>query len=624
MTLHDRFYRLVRLESGGLSGHDRHAYRTLGNALNAQKRDGSVAIALCEGIDRDIALIDGEWTDNPRVGYPNTGPYINGPEIAEDRLMPKTQPGMWFGQTFLNGMGTGHVWSGKRMLPVRKYRIDCGPAWPDYDGLYAASIAASYHWWETTHRRPDELQAPAVICIDSTAGDHLRRRADIPFATEYLMLLPSASEKDWPYDEAYVNAEEHIRPPRHLVPVAERTLRALERLDIHEPRPEDTWYYRWTEVTPQGVVAADRQVYTNPASCTRPPYRSHSDAEETIWAVCRTKGLPADAETVDGRPFVTDARRTAANDFERIVNMYNAVPGRMIVDDNGDGLLYDGDTLRRIENLKHREPDSRIDGQPAWIMSALKRAGMSPADVNVHGVLVQMTSAECREIGLPPETRGVLFLREGQKRSTANAIPLTREQLNELRTRAITKFNPEDLQGYRYQYSWRSRSPGTVPAVPVEPPRDGQTSVTGQAQKEPHGPEEAARAAATDAALAAGEASAAPVPPSNAPVTGPAHKTGPSLSLPSREPTPVNSPGTKPRRRTEAKPEPERSLRDDLISSSPDNAVTEEEIDSRCEGTENHEQEPPGSSLTDELRLTDVGEDHETRLERQRDGDDEP
>ena len=122
-------------------------------------------------------------------------------------------------------------------------------------------------------------------------------------------------------------------------------------------------------------------------------------------------------------------------------------PGKVIVDQNGDGMLYDGQTLRRVEKLKIREPGSGVDGQPAWIMSTLERAGVSPSDVNIHGVLIPVTSHESQQMGLPAETRAVLFLRQGQARRKANAIPLTREELNvPPKTVRVVQFTPEILR----------------------------------------------------------------------------------------------------------------------------------------------------------------------------------
>ena len=504
MNQQDVFYRLVTLTKEGLAGYDRHAYRSLGITFNAQKVAGEVGIARSDGVDSDIVVVNGEWIDNPRVGYPSTAPYNpceNGTQIADERLLRYTQPGEWFGRTFLDGVGTGLVWTGKEMLRVQQYRIVENGAGPEYEGLYAASIAATYYWWDTTGKSGQNGLTPAVICIDSAAGDRLRRNASIPFTTEYLMLLPSEFEGEWPAN-LYVSDQGAIRPPRHLVPVAERTLKALERLDIHEPRPQGTLYYRWTEVTPKGVVAADGNVYTNPTSCTNPPYQDQWESTRS-WALCRTKGLPADAKRVDGRPVVTDAKRTRADYFDRIVRAHNMEPGKVIVDQNGDGMLYDGQTLRQVEKLKIREPGSAIDGQPAWIMSTLKRAGLTPGDVNIHGVLIPVTSQECQQVGLPGETRGVLFLREGQSRRKANAIPLTRAELNDLQKRSIIQFNPERLAGYQYSNRWQRDSRKGVPAGEARQP-DG-TATTWPPEEDPRSrdPEESARAAATETAQAA-------------------------------------------------------------------------------------------------------------------------
>ena len=166
-------------------------------------------------------------------------------------------------------------------------------------------------------------------------------------------------------------------------------------------------------------------------------------------------------------------------------------------------MLYDGQTLRQVEKLKIREPGSAIDGQPAWIMSTLKRAGLTPGDVNIHGVLIPVTSQECQQVGLPGETRGVLFLREGQSRRKANAIPLTRAELNDLQKRSIIQFNPERLAGYQYSNRWQRDSRKGVPAGEARQP-DG-TATTWPPEEDPRSrdPEESARAAATETAQAA-------------------------------------------------------------------------------------------------------------------------
>ena len=503
-------YRLAVLESCGLVGYDRHAYRNLDRALNAAQDTGTpVGITRKLGVDDDIVVVDGEWTRGFWNGYPQSGRYERdaqrprgtraerneAPRLEGSTLIAESQPPSWIGKTFLDRQGSGAVWNGVRMVKVERYRMRAVDRTNEdeqaCDGLYAGAVRATFEWWRQGHKEQGAHVAPAVLSLLTPAGVRLGAMAQLPFEADYLLLLPTEEEqRHWPATGPYVREDGTVRPPRRLSAVSDATLEKLHDLDLHEPRPTHQSYYRWTRVTPDGVVAIDHQVFTAADKAERPPQWVQYPWSTDRRALCRTRGLPADARTIDGREFISDVERVEATKFDEIVRACNLEVGGVVTDRNGKGMLFDGRTLLPIEQGRVASPGNPEDGADIWAVATLKRAQVTPEDVNVHGVLIPMEATEAKGLQLPYDVRGILFLR-GRPKTRAHAIPLTTEDLAALRKKSLQTVDLRGLDAPHRRAGWSTRYSQPVPAAPTAAPTPGQPESSLPPAPEPAGGEPA-------------------------------------------------------------------------------------------------------------------------------------
>ena len=448
---------------------DRHAYTVSAKAL-AGRSSTDTALVCSAVLDPDIRVVDGRWRSSLDLSYPDTGFYGGrfggdaAPKVLPEGLVYNTQPSAWIGCLFLDPAGDGTVWTGSGLLNVRGHRIaDSGL--PGYDGLYAMSLAVTHEWWEHTRCvLPDVPSDPAVIALESPLGESVRSRVSVPFQVDYLLLLPFPEESSWPFESLYVTDRGEVRPPRRVVPVCRDDFEAIGRSDRYRPRLDNSVYYRIAEVTPVGLLAVNREVFTGPGMCPVPAF----SRDGSLLVISSTRGLPADALTIDGESFVADVHRVSAERFDAIHEVVTGYVGQVVVDDDGNGFVYDGSHLQVVAKRLVADTRSKANGFPVWSVALMSRAKVTPADVNVHGVVFPLHAGEAVSMGFSPDVRYVLLMR-GRPKDQVYVVPFSNDDFGLLRTTAsVGSFRQRAAMPSPVRRSSRSSSTRPLPAAPVD------------------------------------------------------------------------------------------------------------------------------------------------------------
>ncbi|MCY4661771.1 MAG: hypothetical protein OXF93_18480 [Acidobacteria bacterium] len=407
-----RFYRLCALSGSGLLAYDRLAFAALDRAeewRERREREDYVSLGItCHAVlPDDVVMVDGQWIgpERPatRYGRPaGSFGYLGGgyepaaseaPPIASDALVVHTQPQHWIGELFLGALGSGVVWSGWEMLPVRDHRI-CDSAPPGYRGLYAWNLGATQELW------PDAKVADGLVLLPLTARQ--RKRWLLPPLARYVLLRHPG--------EAAPGGPGPVRTPWPGVAVSEHQLRRLFELDCLRPETEALEIYRAVRLTPKGLAPFGPDGYGTLARARMAlGARARPGAEARAVTVC--DGLPADVTRIDGRPFESGRQRAAAGECGRVAWVEPAGAGQPVVDERGDGFLLGRSRLVRITGGRIAEPGAGLAGGPAWMYRALAKVRVDPLTPHVHGVVVKVNRTEVGSWGLPAGTKAVLLAR---------------------------------------------------------------------------------------------------------------------------------------------------------------------------------------------------------------------
>ncbi len=415
-----RFYRLCVLRGSGLLAYDRLAFGALDRAeewREQREREEYVSLGItCHAVlPEDVVMVDGQWigVERPATRYGRPAGlfrYLGGggeaaasrpPRVASEALVVHAQPRHWVGELFLNALGSGAVWCGWELLPVKDHRI-CESAPAGYRGLYAWNLGATQELW------PDARGADGLALLPVTAAQ--RRRWLLPPLARYVLLRQPG--------EAAPGGPGPVRTPWPGVALSEHQLDRLLALDCLRPETEAIEIYRPVRLTPQGLAPIGADGYaTLEAARLAPELRARPGAEVRAVTVC--DGLPADVTRLDGRPFESGRQRAAAGECGRIEWVEPAGAGQPVVDERGDGFLLGRSRLVRVAGGRIAEPGAGLAGGPAWLYRALAKVRVDPLTPHVHGVVVKVNRTEVESWGLPAGTKAVLLARGGRSRTVA-------------------------------------------------------------------------------------------------------------------------------------------------------------------------------------------------------------
>ena len=415
-----RFYRLCVLSRSGLLAYDRLAFAAMDRAEEWRERREredclSLGITCHTVLPDDVVMVDGQWIGRERPATRYGRPaglfgYFGGgyeptaseaPGIVSDALVVHSQPLHWIGELFLSALGSGVVWCGWEMLPVKDYRI-CDSAPPGYRGLYAWNLGATQELW------PDAKGADGLVLLPLTARQ--RKRWLLPPLARYVLLRQPG--------EPAPGGPGPVRTPWPGVAVSEPQLRRLFEVDSLRPETEALEIYRAVRLTPKGLAPLGPDGYATLAGARLAlEVRSRPAAQVRAVTVC--DGLPADVTRIDGRPFESGRQRAAAGECGRVAWIEPAGAGLPVVDAGGDGFLLGRSRLVRIAGGRIAEPGAGLAGGPAWLYRALAKVRVDPLTPHVHGVVVKVNRTEVASWGLPAGTKAVLLARGGRSGSVA-------------------------------------------------------------------------------------------------------------------------------------------------------------------------------------------------------------
>ena len=412
----ERAYRLVELTKDGAASTERQGYSSLEAAEAARANNGQGATAAIARVQRsgsDLLRIDGEWLADatPKLTYSEEhrptdsrkASSSRAQTVSADEIMAGTVPTEWRGRSALSPEGHGVLWTGTTFERVTEHRYQPGG---QTDPIYAWSILATDNWrkrtLESEQRRTEHRRT--VLPID----EDQRHAWGLPQNTAYVILEPAS-------DPA---ATEGARA-RNAVPVLEAELDQLARAEALRPETRSGPYFRAAEVSTVGWHKTGTEAFT------RIELAEERAGDTSGTVIVESDGLDDGVTTIDGRPAAANGA-IGRPTYEHPVAHQQDAPGSMRLDEEGNGHVYDGRELIRIESGKVPPDEAGPAGMPAWVYGVLAKASPTPRHKSVHGIIVQVTAAERKEWNLPEEAHQALVLRHRNKTDELEVSLVTR------------------------------------------------------------------------------------------------------------------------------------------------------------------------------------------------------
>ena len=399
------FYRLVKLDYGGLRAHDRQAFSTLDGAEEWRERNERLSLGVTRHavLPSDVVMVDGQWLGSGqdatrycywrRFGGENRPSLDVAPVVASASLVVHAQPSCWVGRLFLGPLGSGRVWSGQEMLRVWDHRI-CDSAPPGYRGLYAWNLQA-------TQEFESHLDGAGRFVLVPLTSSQRKLWGLSPLA-EYAVFGPLGP--DAPGVRGFICA------PRRAVAVSARQLRELFEADRLRPETERPDIYRPARLSPEGLVALGPDGYTTLEGARRALAAGGRAASEVL-AVTHCAGLPADVTRLDGGLFESGRDRIAPGAGSDVAWVDPSGAGVPVVDEEGTGFMLGRSDLIRVAWGMVADSGAEFEGAPAWLYRVFAKIKFEPLTPHVHGVVVKVNRKEVEAWGLPDGTKAVFLLR---------------------------------------------------------------------------------------------------------------------------------------------------------------------------------------------------------------------
>ena len=398
------FYRLVKLDYGGLRAYDRQAFSTLERAEEWREEHEALTMGITRHADlaSDVVMVDGEWLgpaqDATRYGRSSyrgdSGSSLDvAPEIGSAALVVHTQPSCWVGRLFLGPLGSGRVWSGQEMLRVWDHRI-CDSAPPGYRGLYAWNLQA-------TQEFESHLDSAGCFGLMPLTSSQRKLWRLSPLA-DYAVFEPPGP--DAPGVTGFICA------PRRAVAVSARQLLELFEADRLRPETEKPDIYRPARLSPEGLVALGPDGYTT-LEAARRALAADGRAAAEVLAVTHCAGLPADVTRLNGRPFESGRDRIGPGAGSDVAWVDPSGAGVPVVDEDGSGFMLGRSDLIRVAWGIVADSGAEFEGGPAWLYRVFAKIKFEPLTPHVHGVVVKVNRKEVEAWGLPDGTKAVFLLR---------------------------------------------------------------------------------------------------------------------------------------------------------------------------------------------------------------------
>ena len=455
-------YRLVEITRDGAASTGRQGYSNLERAEAGRTKGGqgeTAAIAQVRRAGSDLLRIDDEWVANatPTLTYDEGDPPSENRKpgasraqaVSVDEIVRGTVPAEWRGRTALSPEGHGVLWTGTKFERVTEHRYR--PAGAE-EPIYAWSILATDDWRRRTlvSEQIRTEQRRTVLPIDKEQG----RAWGLPRNAAYVILEPATGP-----------AAPGAPATRNAVPVLEAELDQLARAEALRPETRSGPYFRAAEVGTGGWHKPGTEAFT------RRELAQERTGDTSGAVIVESDGLEDGVTTIDGRPATGDGA-IGRQTYEHPVAHQQDAPGRMRLDETGNGHVYDGRDLIRIENGKVPPDEAGPEGMPAWVYGVLAKASPTPRHKSVHGIIVQLTAAERKEWNLPEEAHQALVLRHRNKTDELEVSLVTRAGMQEWRnqrghlvpvgTWRRTNKLPDEIAGNRTEEAsrpgWRTAS----------------------------------------------------------------------------------------------------------------------------------------------------------------------
>ena len=417
-------YRLVEMTTEGAAPTKRQGFGTFTAAKTERVESGrkrTAAIARVRREDSDLLRVDEEWLPDatPTLDYSGNRGGAEHRQLQERKAQPVepeeivagTVPDEWRGESRLSPEGNGVLWTGTKFVPVREhqYAAEEGGA-----TLYAWSIHATDDWRRRTLESEQERTRyrNTVLAVD----EEQRAAWNLPRNTGYLVLEQNQDGQGGT-DGAGV---------RNAVPVLDLEIAQLADADALRPETRSGPYYRSMQVGAAGWEATDTHAFTR---CER---AQEEAGESGSRVIVQSDGLDDGVTRIDGRP-PAGGEPIGKSTYQRPMAHQADAPGSVQLDEKGNGYVYDGRNLIRIEDGTVPPASRGPVGMPAWVYGVLAKASPTPRHKSVHGILVQVTAAERKQWNLPDNVHEVLVLRHRNKTDELEVQLVTREAMQKWR-----------------------------------------------------------------------------------------------------------------------------------------------------------------------------------------------
>lgn len=414
-------YRLVRFGPDGIEAVERRGYGSLRiAALAAAERPDECAISCVEIETSDLLSVDGKLVNDAAraLEYDARRPppkpeyqFLYSPR-GRDRnvgtLLDETVPGSWLGQAHVGSDGAGIVWTSTGIAEVRDYEYtrDTVP-----ERLFFWSIAVTEAWKK---RVPPESRKNHPELLPVSAADAERWR--VPAGTTLLLLKPAPKE-----------ATDQVR---NAIPVQEGAIDALMHVNPFGDASDRESWYRAVKLGTRGWEPLSKCAHSTEKGATEEAIRN--DFWDSDVIIVRANGLEPDITIIDGKLASQSPLRTVPDRSEVVVYYNPATAGEAALDDDGNGYVFDGERLVRVENGKVAPGQNAPGKLPSWIYEVLRAANINPSQRNVHGIIVRIGTEIRQKHQLDDEVRAALLSRRTTRRHELYVRTLTLAELRAL------------------------------------------------------------------------------------------------------------------------------------------------------------------------------------------------